>query len=63
MYMNTLQDAKILQGVFLCSDIYVRPQGSFPAVLISYVVIIFPCLGISFSASAESSVYHLPEAV
>ena len=27
MYMNTLQDAKILQGVFLCSDIYVSPQG------------------------------------
>lgn len=30
MYMNTLQDAKILQGVFLCSDIYVRPQGRLP---------------------------------
>ena len=63
MYMNTLQDAKILQGVFLCSDIYVRPQGRSPCGDVSYVVIICPCLGISFSASAESSVYHLPEAV
>ena len=31
--------------------------------LIFYVVIICTCLGISFSASAESSVYPLPEAV
>ena len=43
--------------------IYVRPQGRSPCGDVSYVVIICPCLGISFSASAESSVSPLPEAV
>ena len=43
--------------------IYVRPQGRSPCGDVSYVVIICPCLGISFSASAGSSVSPLPEAV
>ena len=43
--------------------IYVRPQGRSPCGDVSSVVIICPCLGISFSASAESSVSPLPEAV
>ena len=40
-----------------------KKKSGRPAVLISYVVIICPCRGISFSASVESSVFPLPEAV
>ena len=42
-----------------CAMIYVRPQGRSPCGSDDYL----PCLGISFSASAESSVCPLTEAV
>lgn len=53
----------LLQDYNNYSDLIIRIFKRTPCNVVFYVVIICPCLGSSFSASAESSVCSLPEAV